>query len=108
MKDKILPTILSLLASACLVSGHASAQDFAFYFLAAMNALAWIGVFVIDKMSADSLKKITATPIMSWSLTFISVGALVYSGHEVLAASSLVCSLLTFCGMKGQLKKLPE
>jgi len=105
MKDKILSSLISISLTACLFSGHAIVQQFAFYAVFAMNLIAWLGVFVMKGLGEEVWRKVVSMPLLSWALTVASIAALVYSNHPALAASSLICSVMIYQGARGYIKK---
>jgi hypothetical protein len=105
MKDKILPWALSVMLTGCLFSGYLLAQEFAFYALAVCNVIAWLGVFAMPKMGEQTWRKVTSFPFIAWTLTAAQIAGLVYSGHTALAASSLIASMMIYCGAKSNLAK---
>lgn len=80
---------LSLSISACLLSGIPSLSAFAFYLSVAVNVLAWLALFVgaVEKGAAANIRK---NVWISAPSSLISVGALIYTGHPMLAASSVL------------------
>ena len=106
MKDKLLSWAISATLTACLFSGYMLAQDFAFYALVVCNVFAWIGVFAMSKLGEDTWRKVAKYPVIMWALTCAQIAGLVYADHAMLAASSLIASMMIYTGAKANIAKL--
>lgn len=105
MSNKIFSRLLSVGLSASLLSGYAMLQETAFYVLLIMNIVCWVCWLAISKMELDALRKLTESPLIMWSMTILQIGALVYSQHPALAASSLLCSVFIYSSATARVKK---
>lgn len=102
---KILSRLLSVGLSASLVSGYATLHDMAFYVLVTLNVIAWLLWLLMSKVEIYALRKLTAQPLIMWTLTIAQIAALVYSNHPALAASSLMASVFIYTAAIARLKK---
>ena len=85
--------LLSIGLSASLVLGDGALRDFAYYFLLILVVLGWVAMFG-GAMKGEAAQAIRDRVWWSGFLTFVQLCALIYSGHPVLAAFSLVLSML--------------
>jgi hypothetical protein len=88
--------LLSIGLSASLVLGVGALHDFAYYFLLILVALGWVAMFG-GAMKGETAQTIRDRVWWSGFLTFVQLSALIYSGHPVLAAFSLLLSMLIVC-----------
>ncbi len=103
MKNKIISNVMSILFSVALLSGVQALQDFAFYVLCVMNALAWVALFcgiIKDEVAKELRSKLW----LSIPSSAFQLYAMIVSGHPILAASSF---LVSFFIMTMAFKKEP-
>jgi hypothetical protein len=102
MKSKIIAILISAAISAALLSGIDQLHLFAFYVSAVMNVLGWL-VLVAGgvKKAAEKTKKYWWMGIPT---TALSLYALIFTSHPMLAASSFILSVIVIAVVHGNQK----
>lgn len=85
--------LLSVGLSAALVFGSGALQDFAFYVLLVFVSLGWLALLCVG-VKGEAAETIRDRVWWSGFLSVVQISALIFSGHPVLAAFSLVLSML--------------
>lgn len=85
--------LLSVGLSAALVFGSGALQDFAYYVLLVFVSLGWLGL-LCGGVKGEVAETIRDRVWWSGFLSVVQISALIFAGHSVLAAFSLVLSML--------------
>ncbi|MBK59412.1 MAG: hypothetical protein CML01_11485 [Pseudomonas sp.] len=85
--------LLSVGLGAALVFGSGALQEFAYYVLLVIVSLGWIAVICVG-VKGETAQSIRDRVWWSGFLSALQLLALIVSGHPVLAAFSLVLSML--------------
>ena len=94
--------LLSVGLSAALVFGYGVLQDFAFFVLLAFVFLGW-AVLLGGGVRDEAAQMIRDRVWWSGFLSFVQIASLIYAGHPIVAALSLVLSMLIVgCAFKEQ------
>lgn len=93
MKKTVIPIVVSVALSLCLLSGVDDLSRFAFYVCIPMNVLVWLGILT-GMVKGDVAARIRRTAWVNLPSSIFYVYALVFSGHPILAASSFMAQFL--------------
>ena len=85
--------LLSVGLSAALVFGSGALHDFAYYALLVFVSLGWLALLCAG-VKGEVAETIRDRVWWSGFLSAVEISALIFSGHSVLAAFSLVLSML--------------
>lgn len=93
MKRAIVATLLSIMLSAALLSGIQDLNQFAYYVAFVFNLLDWLILLTGSVKGSAACRMLEHSWLKSIS-TFIRLGALIFSGHPILAASYCISTVL--------------
>ncbi|MCW8158999.1 hypothetical protein D7243_22800 [Stutzerimonas stutzeri] len=86
--------LLSVGLSASLAFGPEALHDFAYYTLLIIMSIGGLGLLVCGGVKGEAAEKIRERVWWIGFLSLLQISALILSGHTVLAAFSLVLSML--------------
>lgn len=92
MKIKMISALLSLLFSLALLSGIYELHQFAFYVSLVMNIIGWV-LLVSGQVKDEIAASMRSQPWISLPLCALSLYALIFTGHTLLATSSFVLTM---------------
>ncbi|WP_282372925.1 hypothetical protein [Pseudomonas sp. PS02290] len=93
MKTKLISASVSLAFSLALLSGIYELHQFAFYVTLVMNVIAW-ALLLAGQVKDEVASNIRRYPWISLPFSILSLYALIFTGHTVLAASSFMLTSL--------------
>lgn len=89
--------MLTVGLSAALAFGPEALHDFAYYTLLILMSICWLALFT-GPVKGKTAEEIRSRVWWSGFLSMVQISALIYSGHPLMAASSLLLSMLIVGG----------